>query len=414
MTRRGFVGNSAAWAALAAFGRAFAAGTEDAQAGGALPPWARGHFQVHFIYTGAGESLFLVFPDGTTMLLDCGDFDSLSRGRLAVPVLPDSSRKAGEWIARYVKRVNPNGDRVDYMLTSHYHDDHTGTKKNGWWPSGWMLAADQLHFRKALDRAYPAFDDPAPFTQDQNRVVDCLREVYERLRKRDGLVVEKFRLGAEDQIVPLRDPAAAKGFVVRNICANGRIAMPDGTVVSPLVVDGQHAWYYDENEMSCGSVFTYGGFRFFTAGDFSGRATLADGTDVYPETLLGKAAGRVNVAKIDHHGFHSMREELLRGLQARVYVASIWDQYHMTVDTLTRLSDRSIYPGERLIAPGYLPPWRLTMKGAKPWAGDIPTPSLTGAHIVLDVAPGGETYSISFVDARDEKMNVLSVLHFKS
>ena len=106
----------------------FAGGMRDDSVGKALPKWRRGQFQVHFIYTGACESLFLVFPDGTSMLLDCGEMDTLGLGWRAVPRLPDHSRLAGEWIARYVERVNPHGRDVDYMMLSHYHCDHAGSE----------------------------------------------------------------------------------------------------------------------------------------------------------------------------------------------------------------------------------------------------------------------------------------------
>ncbi len=34
------------------------------------PGWRSGEFQAHFIHTGVAESVFFVFPDSTTMLLD--------------------------------------------------------------------------------------------------------------------------------------------------------------------------------------------------------------------------------------------------------------------------------------------------------------------------------------------------------
>ena len=37
------------------------------------PAWMPGHFQIHMIYTGVAESQFLIFPDGTSLLIDCGD-----------------------------------------------------------------------------------------------------------------------------------------------------------------------------------------------------------------------------------------------------------------------------------------------------------------------------------------------------
>lgn len=58
--------------------------------------WKPGEFQAHFIHTGVAESVFFVFPDSTTMLLDCGDQASITRGKFAVPALPGPERLAGE------------------------------------------------------------------------------------------------------------------------------------------------------------------------------------------------------------------------------------------------------------------------------------------------------------------------------
>ncbi len=45
---------------------------------------------------------------------------------------------------------------------------------------------------------------------------------------------------------------------------------------------------------------------------------------------------------------------------------------------------------------------------------DVPEAVYEGAHIVLSVPPGGESYSLSFLDARDEKMTVKSVINCES
>ena len=102
--------------------------------GGIWPGWQPGQYQAHFIHTGAGEAIFHIFPDGTTLLLDCGDHPAVTRLKLAVPVVPGPQRLAGDWIARYIQRVLPtdtpkrNGrPLVDYMMLTHWHDDHCGT-----------------------------------------------------------------------------------------------------------------------------------------------------------------------------------------------------------------------------------------------------------------------------------------------
>ena len=419
MTRREFASGalaSAAW--LAGYQEAFAAGASDPARGKPLARWLPGHFQIHTIHTGVGESQFLVFPDGTTMMIDCGDFDTSPRETRLDP-MPDESRKAGEWIARYVLRVNPNGDVVDYMLTTHYHCDHTGTMREGWTPSGWALAMKYLHFRRALDRAWPTFDDPVAPIDTPDHIVPLMKFVYSALARRDGMTVERFRLGATDQIVPLRSPSAAAGFSVRNICVNGRVAYPDGTVRDLLRRDGRFStsdanWL--ENEMSCGSVFSYGPFRYFTAGDFSCRVDFDGGIAYYPEVEIGRAAGPVNVAKLNHHGCYSMPPETVRDLRAQVWTGCVWNTVQLSDCAMTNLSDRSLYPGERFICPGIVAP-KVREKAAaagRAWLRDVPEPVFSGVHLVVDVPPGGETYTVALVDARDESMRVDSVLRFRT
>ena len=422
-TRRGFIGNTFAAGLVSAASGAVAniqPAAKDVWGG-----WKPGEFQVHFIYTGVAESMFMIFPDATTLLLDCGDHAAVTRLELAVPVLPNPGRLAGDWIARYVTRVNPNGVHVDYMMSSHWHCDHVGTpqwqsrrvlkrgeKPTGLARSGFGLAAETLHFKKAIDRGWPDYDDPAPTNQVP---LDHMKEVYAFLAKRDGLTVEKFRLGATDQIVPLRSPSSVEGFSVRNIAANGRLALPDGTVKNVMKhADGSPIKLYNENLLSLGAVFSYGKFRFLTAGDFSGPGDLASSDRFYPERELGKASGKVDVAKINHHGHHSMPPELVRDLQARVYTACVWDQLHVTDDTMTHLSDTSLYPGERTIFPGVMTAERRAAEGGRPWMRNVPEAVYDGAHIVLTVPPGGETYRITCLTAADESMRIKATFDYQS
>jgi hypothetical protein len=236
-----------------------------------------------------------------------------------------------------------------------------------------------------------------------------MKRIYAYLAKRDGLRVEKFRLGATDQFALLRGSAAVNGFSVRNLCANGRIAYSDGYIrdvcAESHVYDNIKSHSHIENMMSLGMVFSYGRFRFYTAGDFSGPPEFPE-----VEKAIGAAAGKVDVAKINHHGHHSMPFECVRDLAARVYVASIWDQLHVTDDTMSRLADRNAYPGDRLICPGVMPVERRRAEGGRMWMKDVPNEVWEGSHIVLSVPPGGERYSLSFLDARDEKMTVKSVI----
>ena len=67
-------------------------------------------FQLHIIDVGQADSMLLIFPDDTTMLIDVG------------------SEEEGERVASYVKRVlkHEKIDKLNYLLLSHQDADHIG------------------------------------------------------------------------------------------------------------------------------------------------------------------------------------------------------------------------------------------------------------------------------------------------
>ena len=393
--------------------------------------WSLGHFQAHFIYTGVAESIFLIFPDATTMLLDCGDHPAITRLNLALPVAPGPQRLAGDWIARYVERMNPSGRDVDYLLVSHFHADHTGTPNwrssapfgdypgspgslrpgADYYRSGFGLAAERLHFKKAIDRGWPDYSDPVPHIDGPERECEHMRKVYAWLAERDGLVVEKFRLGASDQIVPLHDPASCPGFSVFNLCGNGRIALADGSTRN-IFQTPPRPGSFNENLLSLGHIFSYGPFRLFTAGDFSGGVADGEGRPFAVEDVLAEAVPEVEVAKISHHGHHSMTPALVRALAPRAWVSCVWDQLHVTPDTFATLTDRSLYPDDRLVLPGYLPDAIRNLPSES--RRDVPDAVLAPVHIVLDVAPGGGEYTLTALSAADEEAYPVASFSFQT
>lgn len=419
ITRRDFARGALAVTGLAVVGCGRSVCPEVSPAeGAAYPKWSEGHFQVHVIYTGVGESQFLIFPDGTSMLLDCGDHAAHTRGEKAMPILPDLSRHSGEWIARYVLRVNPRGRDVDYMLLTHYHEDHggsssfhAGTAPSGKYVlSGFALAAEQLRFGTAIDRAWPDYTDPIPLLSQP--CVDVMRPLYGELVRR-GTKVEKFRLEkGSDQIRPLHGPVL--DFAVEPLCANGRILLPDGRVHDPLreYFAAVKPRTFNENAMSIGMNFRYGGFTYYTAGDMQGLAALPGKPRIDLEKDMALACRRVDVAKLNHHGCESMPRNLIAKLQARVFLNGTWDQAHPTPDTLERISDPSLYPGARTFLPGMLPR-RFAADGAGP-AAIADRAFCAGVHVVVDVPPGGAEYTVSAVTAADESMRTVAVRHFQS
>ena len=63
-----------------------------------LTPWSEGVLDIHHISTGKGNATFVIFPDGTTLLVDAG------AATTPIPYAtakPNDSRRPGEWVARY-------------------------------------------------------------------------------------------------------------------------------------------------------------------------------------------------------------------------------------------------------------------------------------------------------------------------
>jgi glyoxylase-like metal-dependent hydrolase (beta-lactamase superfamily II) len=101
------------------------------------------------------------------MLVDAGDYEA------TVPMTdpkPDLSRKAGEWITRYIERVNPSGHEVDYLMISHFHDDHTGDvsidapttqgRTEDYKLIGVAEVGEKIRFKNFIDRGYPSYNYP--------------------------------------------------------------------------------------------------------------------------------------------------------------------------------------------------------------------------------------------------------------
>ena len=406
-----------------------------------VPPWKKGEFQIHFIYTGVGESQFLIFPDGTTMLLDCPGNPAVNLGRDAVPILPSAKLHAGEWVARYVARVNPNKTDVDYMALSHFHQDHGGgisyhkgvTKWKGgeYYRSGFALAAEQLKFRKAIDRTGPTFDDFMKDYSAPGATMKNLEQLYRHLMERDGLVLEKFRLGATDQVVPLH--GGCEGFSVFNVLGNGMVSKPDGGTVDLFNgnYDNLKKMQGFENPLSVGYVFRYGAFSYGTFGDFNARAS--DGKLV--EKKAAPYMPRVTVAKMNHHGCGGSHPRVwVEALSPKVWIGAVWHQHHLDPYTLAKLGTINCAPpvaggtrcratesnstgGSQLVAtetdlpllcPTVFPSERriAAILANEPWLPRVVPASFRGGHVVVTVPPGGKTFTVRYLDAGDEKMSV--------
>lgn len=204
-----------------------------------FPKWEKGYLDIHHINTGRGNCAFLIFPDGTTMMIDAGDFDGKEYAAKyapmhAAPIFPDSSYTPGSSIINYVTNLLGKDVVIDYFLLTHFHSDHygdvqkaTGTSKNGYRITGLTEVGDVIPIKMYVDRDYPDYQFPVDL-RSKNDGVDLptflnLLEFLNYQEKHNGLKVEKFDIGSNTQFVLKKEPKSYPGFEVRNIKSNNRL-----------------------------------------------------------------------------------------------------------------------------------------------------------------------------------------------
>ena len=408
-TRRGFlkVGACAAGAAVAGC-------VSRSYVGETCPKWKPGEFDIHFIHTGVGEQTFFIFPDGTTMLLDCGDTHH-AKYMKDVPPMPDHSRYGGEWVSRYIQRLIPQRE-IDYVMVSHWHGDHVGDlmfggkrTADGRVVCGIPLVGEDFRFRHYIDRQYPKMAEGS--LDPDRQALSLMREWLPRACA-CGMQSHRFEVGALNQIRPLRDPVAAGDFEVRNIAANaviwdGRNSVIDLGKVHETQTNGKRI---HENRLSAAMRFRYGRFSYYTGGDIELSLTGADGKEFNYEAMVGRIVGPVSVCKTNHHaGAFGMSSDFVREVRAKAYLSSVWQAKMVDHKSLSAMCSRELYPGDRIVCFGYIAD--SVRNVAEAYGADIPPAQ---GHTVVKVAPGGDTYRVFVVDASDESMRVLYSRRFDS
>ena len=411
--RRGFLKGTAAMGLVSLCGGIRADMAAHPSAGRTLPPWKPGTFRIATLYTGRSEATFLTFPDGTSALIDCGDYPAAG-----VPAMPDPAVRPGESVARWILADNPRGKEVDYFILTHYHSDHCGngkfsagrSRRGGCALSGIGQAMEMLDFGTMIDRSWPRMEDPAPSTDGFTEGSAAhMRKVYAEALKR-GTKVERFRLEkGSDQIRLLH--GGWKGFSFAPLCARGCVLKRDGSILDLGAAAGVPRRRFSENALSLAMAFSSGDFRYYNGGDFSWRVKRPDGGHVELEDFLAPECPQVDVAKANHHGHHSMPDALVEAMRPRVVVAGVWHVAHMNRPTMRRLAK----PGRPcLYAPGMFPGKRRREDAAEPWLKDFASGSFSGAHSVIDVAPDGASYRLAMVSAADGSRRILGAYDFKT
>ena len=376
-----------------------------ATVGNVLPPAVPGNLDIHHINTAQGNATLLVLPDFTTVLIDCGSLQNQSRPpRFMAPRKPDDSRLSGEWVARYIKRVHPRGAEAPlvYGVISPFHGDHM---------AGIPELLRHVRIRTFLDRGWPDYGAPFPFTGGGAALY---KAALAGQVKDHGMQVERIRGGVADQIVLRHEPQRYPGFEVRNLAVNGEAWTGESTTMRRRVDPTEK----NENALNVAHRFRYGAFDYYSGGDLTGMLDKPDwpaSRDM--ESAIAWATGPVDVALLNHHGnSDSTGPFFVSVLQPRVCIAHVWDAQQVDPTVVARLRSEKLGPGPRdifMTNGGWEGRNEHIVRVFGEEAGRKHIEDVKGivqqGHIVVRVAPGGDSYDVIMVTDADESMRVTSV-----
>jgi Metallo-beta-lactamase superfamily len=374
-----------------------------------LPGWEPGILEIHHIATGRGNSTLVIGPDGTTLLIDAGEAHDAER--LMSPAMPNTSLRAGQWVARYVQRqIDRIGQSyLHIMLLTHLHGDHVGevaatspqSARGNYKLTGAADVVEAVEVREMIDRGWPDYRYPAPA-----RDAAALNYIaMARTQAQLGARVQLARAGSASQLSLRQQPNLYPGFRARILAVNGNVWTGAGEASKALFppLEGLSAEAMPNENMCCVALrIEYGRFSYYTGGDLI--CDTAYGR--YPwhdiETPVAQAAGAVTVAQANHHGyFDSCGPAAVRALRPRVWVIPTWHTSHPAISVLANLFSRDLYPEKRSV-------FALDMAPAAMLATERFSANLASGdgHVVIRVPLVGNTFSVYVVNAKDERGTV--------
>jgi L-ascorbate metabolism protein UlaG (beta-lactamase superfamily) len=370
-----------------------------------LPPWQPGTLEIHHLDTGRGNSSLVIGPDGTTLLIDAGEAHSPEKSMS--PARPDSTHRAGEWIARYVQRQlnRTNNAGLDLMFLTHLHGDHVGevaptspqSSRGPYRLTGAADVADAIPIREIIDRGWPDYNYPAP-PRDATALnyIALAKSLATR-----GTKLQTASAGSTQQLALRHNPSRHPNFTARVLSVNGDVWSGSGEnskSLFPPLANLDPAAFPTENMCCASLLLQYGAFRYYSGGDLTSD-TLYDRFPWHDvESPVAQAAGPVSVAVANHHGyFDACGPAFVRALQPRAWVLPTWHASHPAINVLANLFSTDLYPGDRSIfATGITPEALLTTDR---FSSHL---SSTNGHVVVRVPSPGHEFAIHIVNAQDE------------
>jgi hypothetical protein len=357
---------------------------------------------IHHLSTGRGNSTFFHFPNGTTLLLDAGDAGPVP----LTDAKPNDSRRAGEWIARYIRAMLPGREpALDYAVLTHFHPDHMGRVGDGlprsahgdWLLSGITDVAEQFPIRTLIDRGSSPEDYLPP-------PKDAMFQNYLRFvgAHPGGMTLQRAQVGSDTQIAdkPAADSTRAP-LTVRIVAANDQVWTGTGSDVKRRfpALDAIAAADDRPTENMCSIALrvSYGAFDYFTGGDMPGYPVPGGPPWHDLESDVARAIGPTDVHVVNHHGSIEVENPVwLSTLRSRVMILPAWLPTHPSPDVLKRMLSTRVYPGPRDV---FVIQFREATKAA---IGARATQVASDhGHVVVRVSPAADAYHVIVLDDTD-------------
>lgn len=312
----------------------------------ALPspmPSGHGHLQIYFVDVEGGQSTLFVTPAGKSLLIDTG--------------WPDNESRDADRIVAAAKLAGVS--RIDYVLLTHYHTDHTG---------GVPQLAAKIPIGTFIDHGELREPGDAP-----------TKEAWDAYQKLLATGKYKRIIAKPGEALPIA------GIEARVISADGAlIEKPLSGTDTPNPACGsaeKPPADNTENVHSLGTLITFGELRILDLGDLT--------KDKEWELMCPvNKIGPIDIYVVSHHGwFHSNSPVFLNGIAPRVAIMdnghdkggspSAWD----AIEKSPRLEDLwQLHYSDEGAAAHNVRPARIANLSGAPDAGN---------YIKLTGSPGG-------------------------
>lgn len=384
-----------------------------------LEAWTEGNLDLHFINTATGESIFVIMPDGTQMLIDCASSMTTDGNTEIKTRWSGTTQRASQQICDYIKKCMKwtNNQKIDYFALTHFHPDHMGTYKatnpkssNGDWTlNGVTDIFETFTVGKMVDRGYPDYN--YPIMQKTSASIINYNACAAWNASNNGTVREMYSPGSNTQFVQNYKPDLYP-VEIRVLSCNGVFWTGKGAstemrfpkleeITSTEIGKGNCPC---ENNCSGTIVLSYGKFDVFLGGDTSVRSMSTYAWND-TETPLSKLVGEVDVMKANHHGsVDACYQTILDALTPQAMVINVWqDVQPRPADTWNKRMSKMIGTDFFLT--------NLATSNKNNFTGGLDLIKSEYGHVVVRVDKGGEKFRVY---ALDDKKTDFTIKTYKT